>query len=309
MIVEAEADSQARHRAYWLAARGAQQMDLALRFAAAAHSRGLRVLALKGISIASELYGGVENRPMADVDFLVVDTPQFGAVVDLARSLEMEEIGASDHALVFKEASSGVVLELHVSLTACPGLFPVDHDALWQRRAEVAGTSMQRLSNEDLVVHLALHTAFQHAFAANTYHYGDFERAWSALHVDLDRVLTSASECGALEALSAMALASARVGHDAPCLSRLLSEVRTHCPAALARWLESRPRMPPPVSISSLAFVRYQLAPSKWGYLTKTLLPKTIPGRTLTSSGTWTRLSRLVSAALTSPAREHRPPR
>jgi hypothetical protein len=36
---------------------------------------------------------------------------------------------------------------------------------------------MFRLSNEDLVVHLALHTAFQHGFAAGEDHAREFVRA------------------------------------------------------------------------------------------------------------------------------------
>ena len=44
-----------RQQTFWLATRGAQQMDLAIRFAAAAQAKNLSVLALKGISIAEEL--------------------------------------------------------------------------------------------------------------------------------------------------------------------------------------------------------------------------------------------------------------
>ena len=126
-----------RQHAFWLAARGAQQMDLAIRFAAAAQEKNLRVLALKGISIADELYGGMENRPMADIDFLVVETDRFAEAAQVARSLGLVEVGASDHALVFKEEPSGVVLELHISLTACPSLFSIDTLGLWERRTPV----------------------------------------------------------------------------------------------------------------------------------------------------------------------------
>ncbi|MEO8362677.1 MAG: nucleotidyltransferase family protein, partial [Vicinamibacteria bacterium] len=161
MIIAAQTSSMLQHT-YWLAVRGTQQLDLAERFATAADEAGFKVLALKGISIAQELYGVIENRPMADVDFLVVDTHRFAEVADVARTLDLTEIGASDHALVFKEPRSGVVLELHISLTACPGLFPIDHGGLWERRKTVVGAKFQRLSDADLLIHLSLHTAFQH---------------------------------------------------------------------------------------------------------------------------------------------------
>jgi hypothetical protein len=272
-------------------------MDLALRFAEAAQSRGLRVLALKGISIADELYGGVENRPMADVDFLVVDTTRFVSASDLARSLGLSEIGASDHALVFKEPSSGVVLELHVSLTACPGLFRIDHDALWERRAKVAATPLFRLSNEDLVVHLALHTAFQHAFAANRFHYGDFDRALETLAPSTDLVLAIARDWGALRVLGAMALSCRGHGPASPGITALLDRAGPHCPRLLSRWLSSRPNWPPPASIAAMAYVRYELAPSKWGYLSATALPRSIPGRTLPRRGAVRRIVNLVDAS------------
>jgi hypothetical protein len=282
-------------------------MDLALRFAAAAQGQGLRVLALKGIAIADELYGGLENRPMADVDFLVVDPARFEAAGAVARGLGLAEAGSSDHALVFKEAISGVVLELHVSLTACPGLFTIDHTALWERRAAVGASPMVRLDAADLVLHLALHTVFQHAFAANEYHYGDFARALATLHPAPDEVVARAREWGAEKALAAMLVACERQGIDSPPLSELRLRTTSRCPRALARWLQAQPQMPPPMRISSLAFVRYQVTPSKWGYLTRTLAPKSVPGRTLPRQGAMRRLVTLVEALVSAPIPPPRP--
>jgi len=288
----------ARQYAFWLASRGAQQMDLAARFSAAALSREVRVLALKGISIADELYGGAQNRPMADIDFLVVEVRRFEAAVRVARSLGLVETGASDHALVFKETASGVVLELHVSLTACPGLFPVDHEAVWERRAPVPGTSMFRLSDEDLVVHLALHTAFQHAFVAGEYHYSDFVRALDSFKPPADRVLARAREWGALKPLGAMAFSCRKDATRSKALGDLLERAQPHCPRAVRRWLEAQAQIPPPMSVWSLARVRYALAPSRRGYARRSVFPKVLPGRTLPRRGTIRRLADLVGAGL-----------
>ncbi|MEO8500138.1 MAG: nucleotidyltransferase family protein [Vicinamibacteria bacterium] len=301
------AGADARGHAFWLASRGAQQMDLALRFADAAAAQGLRILALKGISIADELYGGVHNRPMADIDFLVVDTRHFGAAGDLVRSLGLDEAGASDHAIVFKEPASGVVLELHLSLTACPGLFTTDHGALWERRASVAATPMFRLSNEDLPVHLALHTGFQHGFAANAYHYDDFIRVLAAMSPPPDQIVLRARESGALRALGAMVLACGRLGQSSLALSELVERTEALCPRSLSRWIRSRSRWPPPAGIGSLAYVRYQLAPAKWSCLRRTLLPAPIPGRTLPRPSAIRRLASLVDEGLASPDGRRRP--
>ena len=294
---------EARERAFWLASRGAQQMDLAVRFSAAALSRDLRVLALKGISIADELYGGASNRPMADIDFLVVDTRAFELAAQLARSLGLLETGASDHALVFKEPASGVVLELHVSLTACPGLFTVDHEAVWERRVPVVSTSMFRLADADLIVHLALHTAFQHGFVAGEYHYRDFVRALETFKPAADLVLARASEWGAAEALGAMAFSCREEAPGSKVLVDLLERFQSRCPKGVRRWIEAQPRMPPPMSLLSLAHVRYGLAPSKWGYVRRTLRPRAIAGRTLPARGRIRRLADLVDAGLFPPAR------
>lgn len=292
-----EARAATLQQAFWLASRGAQQMDLAVRLSEAAASRGLRVLALKGISIADQLYGGVHNRPMGDIDLLVVDRSQFVAASDLARSFGMLEIGASDHALVFKEPVTGAVLEWHVSLTACPGLFRVNGDSLWEQRVAVAGTPVFRLSDVDLVVHLALHTAFQHGFAANEYHYGDFVRAIDTLAPRVDDLEARAHRWGALPTLGAMAVACGRLGPPSAALSSLLDRVRQACPRAISRWIEARPRMPTTASLASLAFVRYHLAPSKWTYLRRSVLPEPIPGRTLARPGVIRRLVNLLDAA------------
>lgn len=285
-------------QAYWLASRGTRQMDLALRFTASAKSQGLSVLALKGISIADELYGGVENRPMADVDLLVVDTSRFEAAGQVAVAMGLVETEASDHALVFKEPSSGVVLELHISLTSCPGLFKVDPRALWERRKPCARSSLLRLADPDLVVHLALHTAFQHGFAANEYHYRDFVLALDRLGPTAEQIATRAAEWGATEAVGAMAEACYRRSSDGQGLPSQIEALRAACPPSLARWIKSRAEFPPTPNLADLTSVRYRLAPSVFGYLVRTLFPKGIPGRTLPRPGTFQRLSNLARTGI-----------
>jgi hypothetical protein len=285
-----------RQRAFSLAARGAQQMDLAIRFAAAAEGRSLPVLALKGISIADELYGGMENRPMADVDFLVAAPGRFREAAEIARSLGLAEAGASDHALVFQEPASGSVLELHISLTACPGLFAVDVSELWERRVAVKGAPLFRLSDEDLVIHLALHTAFQHAFVANDLHYEDFGRLLDARRPDLDRIVERARSSGAQAALGSMVMACLKRGEPSPALRELAARAAPLCPKAVVLWIEARDTMPPPFRVRDMAFVRFVLAPSRVRFLWSTLFPAPLPGLTRSGSGRILRLLGLLRA-------------
>lgn len=295
-----------RADAFWLASRGVQQMDLAVRFSEAALSRDLPVLALKGIAIVDELYGGAENRPMADIDFLVVDSRRFEEAAEVARSLGLVETGAGDHALVFKERASGVVLELHFSLTSCPGLFTVDHQAAWSRRVPVASTSMFRLADEDLLLHLALHTAFQHGFVAGEYHYRDFQQGLATFKPPAELVLTRAREWGALGALGAMVVACRNRSSGASFVNDSLPDFESHCPKMVRRWLEARSALPARMSLWSLARIRFALAPSGWTYLRLSVFPGVLPGQTLSRRGAVRRLATLAGASL--PASPSAPP-
>ncbi len=291
-------ESKPAHQPYWLALRGTQQMDLAVRFNLAAQAQGLRLLALKGISVAEELYGGMEHRPMADVDLLVVDTYRFEEVGRVARAMGLAETAASDHALVFKEPASGVVLELHISLTSCPGLFSVDTESLWARRKPLLRSALCRLADEDLIVHLAMHTAFQHGFAANEYHYGDFVRALDRFGTNAERIAIRARDFGATSALGAMAMALSRRSAKEGSLPGQIESLRGLCPTALARWIEAQADFPPPANLAALAIVRYRLAPSAWGYIVRALFPKKIPGRTLPRASVLGRISNLARVGL-----------
>lgn len=297
-MIDSSPPSSSRERAYWLALRGAQQMDLAERFIVAASVKDVRVLALKGVSLAEELYGGHAHRAMADVDLLVVDHCRFPDAAQLAREIGLVEIGGSDHDLAFKEPRSGVLLELHLSLTACPGLFPVDHQSLWTRRAPVPGSHFFRLGDVDLVIHLALHAAFQHGFAAGPGHFEDFARAVDQLQPSLEEVVIRARELGGLSALSAMARASSQMHPGSDRLAELSCVTAAAFPRGLTRLVDGLKDHPAPFSVASLARVRYELAPSKWRWLEQSLLPASVPGQTLPRRGRLARLIGLLEAGM-----------
>jgi hypothetical protein len=194
-----------------------------------------------------------------------------------------------------------VVLELHIALTSCPGLFTVDHEAIWERRAPVLAGEMSRLGDADLVLHFALHTAFQHGFVAGEYHTRDFARALEVLRISPEEVLARAREWGGLKALGAMAVACRRQAFESPGLTSWLDRFEPLCPPGVRAYLQAQSHMPPPMSVIDLARVRYALAPSKRVFVWKSLIARSLPGRTAPRPGALRRLANLAKAGLPSP--------
>ena len=108
-------------------------------------------------------------------------------------------------------------------------------------------------------------------------------------------------------ALGAMALACLRRGEVEPQIEPVLTSLSMRCGRGLAPWIRSRPEFPPQANLRSLAFVRYHTAPSKWGYLTRSLLPRAIPGRTVRRAGPLRRLVSLARFILSGPEPQEPP--
>ena len=196
-----------------LLVRGVRQLDAAARVSTLLRDRGLRSLPLKGASLVETLYDSVADRAMADVDILALDDWQ--ASMRALREAGFRDSGAADHARCFEDPVTGTLVELHHSITSCPGLFPVDAEGLWARSVEGKGQIARRPSVEDLLVHLALHAAFQHGLVLSLVQYLDFRRLFERTPPDHERLLAIAQASGALGALAAaVAAATAVVGLD-----------------------------------------------------------------------------------------------
>jgi len=216
------------HRA--LLVRGLRQLEQAAGVQDRMLAHGLRALPLKGAAVAESLYDTVADRPMADVDLLALD--DWPASVRVLEELGFREVGRGDHARAFVEPSSGVVLELHHALTSCPGLFPIDSEALWRRSRAGPGTVGRVPSPEDLLVHLSLHASFQHGLVLSLVQYLDFRRVLERLRPDLPTTRDVAVRAGAEAALGlACAAAAAVVGGPAS---------MHPVPATLVSWLSAR---------------------------------------------------------------------
>src|SRR5688572_33411670 len=83
---------------------------------------------------------------MNDVDLLVLDDLA-GAVADLAAD-GMSVIDRADHAVAMLDGEQGHVVELHRSVTSCPGFFPLDADGLWSRAHAASGLVERRPAPE-----------------------------------------------------------------------------------------------------------------------------------------------------------------
>ncbi|MEO8358668.1 MAG: hypothetical protein ABI672_01450, partial [Vicinamibacteria bacterium] len=157
-------------------------------------------------------------------------------------------------------------------------------------------------SDADLLIHLSLHTAFQHGFVANEFHYRDFLHAMDAFLPDPDPLMARARESGALPALAAMTHACMRRFPDSRPIRDLDRAAYRSCPPSVARWIEQWREGTPPLSLFDLARLRFQLAPDRSVFMRKMLLPSPIPGRTLARPTPLRRILNILAAALPSPA-------
>lgn len=138
------------------------------RVCAALERAGIRVLALKGPTLAILGYGELSLRQFNDVDLLV-------SPADLSDGLEtLRHLGyefayrltpsqqrhyARAMGQVPLHDARGTLVELHTSLTDTAYHFPLGFDDLWSRRQPVVlhDHTVSSLGNEDLLLYLAVH--------------------------------------------------------------------------------------------------------------------------------------------------------
>jgi len=248
------ARSTLRDRYHALLLRGTRLLDLASRTQQRLLGQGLRTLPLKGAAIAETLYTSVAERPMSDIDLLALD--DWAETLHALEAIGFQETDRGDHAIGLADSRSGFIVELHHTVTSCPGFFPLDREGLWKRSRTTAGHRLP--SGEDLLVQLALHAAFQHGLGVSLVQYLDIRRLMEHEGLDLDGVLEIARQARAEKALAWALLAAASVlGLTVPPkIERAL-----HL-GAMPSWLE--PYFSHPLSFlqspPSLARVRWELA-------------------------------------------------
>jgi len=128
------------------------------------------VMVLKGAFLGEAVYGDTAARPMNDFDLLVrkADLQRTrAALLELGCSCErpadVESVSRRYHRLPWFLMGDTVV-EVHWTIMPHIGAVRVDAAGLWRRAqpARVTGVDVLALSNEDLLLHLSLHSFHKH---------------------------------------------------------------------------------------------------------------------------------------------------
>jgi hypothetical protein len=218
-------------------ANGVAQVAFAARALRHLEARAIRALPLKGVALVETVYDLESDRPMADVDLLVLE--RWPAAIEALAASGLDEVTRADHASVLRERSSGLLLELHRSLTSAPGLFALDPDGSWQRRRAGVRQLPWLPSPEDLLVQLALHAAFQHALVLTLVQWLDFRRLLEREALDVELAWSLAAALRAEPALAAALLAAHAVTRM-PLVEQVRERATAALPRGLRRWLLPR---------------------------------------------------------------------
>jgi hypothetical protein len=263
-----------------LLVRGVRQLELAGRVQSMLAEEGLQTLPLKGAALAEELYEGEGDRPMSDVDLLAAQ--RWSDARDFLELEGFSVVARADHAWALSDPRSGNVLELHHSVTSCPGLFALDASGLVARSREGSGQVRRLPSPEDLLVHLAMHASFQHGLVLSLVQWLDFRRVLERLRPDFRNLVSIAGRSQAESAL-AVALLAAEAVVGAPLSSELEAWAEAEVPSGLRSWLLARTKAPLAFVLPSapeLARVRWGLVPRRRAALVVTTLAPRVPGET-----------------------------
>jgi Uncharacterised nucleotidyltransferase len=263
-----------------LLARGVRQLELAARAQSMLAEQGIPALPLKGAALAEQLYEGEGDRPMADVDLLA--TERWGDARDFLQLQGFSVLARADHAWALADPVSGSVLELHHSVTSCPGLYALDGPGLVARAREGSGQVRRLPSPEDLLVHLAMHASFQHGLVVSLVQWLDFRRVLERLRPEFRNVVAIAGRLRAEPAL-ATALFAAEVVVGTALPPELREWTEASLPSGLRSWLLARKDEPfafVAPSVPELARVRWGLVPGRRRELLAGTLAPRVPGET-----------------------------
>ena len=130
-------------------------------------------IVLKGMHLAHRVYADPSMRVMADIDLLVREESlpdAAGVMRDLGYRADREEplartIATAHHLPAFRREDASPV-EIHWTISRPPAPFDVGIDGLWERSrpATLGEVEARVLSDEDLLRHLCVHLAYNHAW-------------------------------------------------------------------------------------------------------------------------------------------------
>lgn len=141
--------------------------------AIALQAEGIPVVVLKGLYLASSVYESIGLREMNDIDLMVrrQNVAQAAEILtDLGyrphRPYVLESDLAWSHHLTCHIKPGGPAVELHWHITRPGQSYSIDLEELWERvqPVRIAGVDVLALCPEDMVLHICLHTSYQHRF-------------------------------------------------------------------------------------------------------------------------------------------------
>ena len=170
---------------------------------------GIETLALKGFFLQQAVYADDEIRPMNDVD-LLVRKEQIPAAIEILNEIGFRVLGHFDPAFENEDIKHvppmqneyGQILELHWNLLEENEPFSIDMDCVWGQKC-CFDDQLWGLSVEHLIVHLAIHGAYQHYLRLGLRSLLDLNRAFEkfADEIEWEQVLSTAKAWNAEKSL------------------------------------------------------------------------------------------------------------
>ena len=135
---------------------------------------GIPLILLKGIFLADAVYGNIGLREMNDIDVLArpADLTRISDIMAGMGYRPIQPICAditlnAQHHLPRMVKNGHAAFEIHWNLTQPGESYSIDPGGLWERAVpvKIAGCEALTLAPEDLLLHLCMHTSYQHQFA------------------------------------------------------------------------------------------------------------------------------------------------
>jgi len=135
---------------------------------------GIPLILLKGIFLADSVYDNIGLREMNDIDVLAhpADLKRIADIVmgmsyTPLRPFFVDSTLNAQHHLPPMIKKGHAKLEIHWNLTVPNKSYSIDPGGLWERAlpVQINGCRALTLAPEDLLLHLCMHTSYQHQFA------------------------------------------------------------------------------------------------------------------------------------------------
>ncbi len=131
--------------------------------------KGIKVIILKGVHLAQNIYGNIALRPMADIDFLAKreDIAKIhDEMLEQGYLPSKKGFGTVHEHLPSYQRNNSIEMELHYTIAPPPYCERLDVKGLFKRAQPISIGRAEALALgvEDLVLHLCFHAGIHHTF-------------------------------------------------------------------------------------------------------------------------------------------------